>query len=160
MYHVRWMVRRDMTAVLEIEKDSFDFPWPEEDFIKTLRQRNCIGMVAEVGEVVAGFMIYEIHKNRINVLNFAVHKDYRRKKVGTAMVERLIDKLSFQRRNRLLLEVRDSNLPAQLFFRAAGFRCVSVLRGYYEECSDDAYVFQYRYKEGSHEEPIEHKHLG
>ena len=41
--HVRWMVRRDMPEVLEIEGESFDFPWSEEDFIRCLRQRDCSG---------------------------------------------------------------------------------------------------------------------
>lgn len=43
--HIRWMIRRDMQEVLEIEKSGFEFPWSEEDFIRCLRQRNCIGMV-------------------------------------------------------------------------------------------------------------------
>ena len=48
--HIRWMIRRDMSDVLEIENNSFEFPWFEEDFIRCLRQRNCIGMVAEYDE--------------------------------------------------------------------------------------------------------------
>jgi len=70
--HIRWMIRKDMPEVLEIENSSFEFPWSEDDFIRCLRQRNCIGMVAEHGERVVGFMIYELHKTRLHVLNFAV----------------------------------------------------------------------------------------
>ena len=76
--HIRWMIRRDMPAVLRIENACFEFAWNEEDFIRCLRQRNCIGMVAEDDEGVVGFMIYELHKNRLHVLNFAVHPDQRR----------------------------------------------------------------------------------
>src|SRR4051812_2604533 len=47
--HIRWMIRRDMAEVLEIERSAFEFPWFEEEFIRCLRQRNCIGMVAEHG---------------------------------------------------------------------------------------------------------------
>ena len=76
--HIRWMIRRDMAGVLEIEKLGFEFSWSEEDFVRCLRQRNCIGMVCEYEERVVGFMIYELHKNRIHVLNFAVHPDFSR----------------------------------------------------------------------------------
>src|SRR5262245_49541922 len=69
--HIRWMIRRDMPEVLQIEQDSFDYSWTEEDFLRCLRQRNCIGMVAEAGERVVGFMIYELHKSKLHVLNFA-----------------------------------------------------------------------------------------
>jgi ribosomal-protein-alanine N-acetyltransferase len=40
---VRWMIRRDMPEVLDVEGDSFKFPWLEEDFIRCLRQRDCSG---------------------------------------------------------------------------------------------------------------------
>ncbi len=45
--HIRWMIRRDMPEVLAIEATSFEFPWLDDDFVRTLRRRNCIGMVAE-----------------------------------------------------------------------------------------------------------------
>ncbi len=144
--HIRWMIRRDMSAVLEIENHSFEFPWSEDEFIRALRQRNCIGMVAELNEVVVGFMIYELHKNRLHILNFAVHSDYRRNSVGQSMVEKLVSKLSYQRRSRILLEVRETNLPAQLFFKNVGFQAVSVLRDFYEDTTEDAYVMQLRHQ--------------
>ena len=53
--HIRWMIRRDMTEALAIEADSFEFPWCENDFLRCLRQRNCIGMVAEHNDRIVGF---------------------------------------------------------------------------------------------------------
>ena len=143
--HIRWMIRRDMPEVLAIEHASFEYPWCEEEFLRVLRQRNCIGMVAEASERVVGFMIYELHKHRLHVLNFAVHEQFRRRGVGSQMAKKLITKLSHDRRSRVMLEVRETNLPAQLFFRSLGFRAVSVLRDYYEDTPEDAYVMQYRY---------------
>ena len=99
----------------------------DEDFVRCLRQRNCIGMVAEYEDRVVGFMIYELHKSRIHVLNFAVAAAYQRHGVGSQMVAKLIAKLSPQRRSRIILEVRETNLAAQLFFRENGFRAISVL---------------------------------
>jgi ribosomal-protein-alanine N-acetyltransferase len=144
--HIRWMIRRDMPEVLAIENRSFEFPWSDEDFIRCLRQRNCIGMVAEYDERVVGFMIYELHKNRLHVMNFAVRPEFRRRGVGTAMMRKLIGKLSEQRRNRILLEIRETNLDAQLFFRECDFRAISVLREFYEDSPEDAYLMQYRYR--------------
>lgn len=144
--HIRWMIRRDMPEVLGIETNSFEFPWSEDDFIRCLRQRNCIGMVAEHDERVAGFMIYELHKTRLHILNFAVHREFRRRNVGRQMMNKLIGKLSNQRRTRILLEVRETNLAAQLFFQAMGYRAVSLLRDFYEDTSEDAYLMQYRHR--------------
>ena len=201
--HIRWMIRRDMADVLAIENASFEFPWLEDDFIRCLRQRNCIGMVAESepdgrmvlphprngspgaeaptasrasgsepdGRMVlprpgfsdaetivsgstrpsgrenriVGFMVYELNKNRIHILNFAVAPDVRRFNIGTQMLDKLVAKLSTSRRNRVILEVRETNLDAQIFFRENGFRAVSVLRDYYQDTTEDAYLMQYRY---------------
>ena len=142
--HIRWMIRRDMAEVLQTEQESFEYSWTEEDFLKCLRQRNCIGMVAEHGEKVVGFMIYELHKSKLHVLNFAVHPTFRRQGVGQQMVAKLIGKLSSHRRTRITLAVRETNLPAQLFFKSLGFLAIRVLRGYYEDSGEDAFLMQYR----------------
>jgi len=144
--HIRWMIRRDMPEVLGIERHSFEFPWSEDEFVRCLRQRNCIGMVAEHDERIVGFMIYELHKNRLHILNFAVRAEFRRRGVGSQMIRKLSGKLSQQRRNRILLEVRETNLPAQLFFRSSGFRAISLLREFYEDTPEDAYLMQFQYE--------------
>jgi len=144
--HIRWMIRRDSPSVLAIEKASFEFPWDEDDFVRCLRQKNCIGMVAEINDEVVGYMIYELHKNRLHILNFAVTESFRRTTVGTQMLGKLSGKLSHERRNRIMLEVRETNLGAQLFFKNQGFRAISVLRDFYHDTDEDAYLMQYRYQ--------------
>ena len=138
--HIRWMIRRDMPEVLSIEKGSFEFSWDEDDFIRFLRQRCCIGMVAEHGEQVVGFMVYELHRKRFHLLRFAVHPDVRRQGVGAAMVAKLRSK---QSRPTIRFEVRETNVPAQLFLQTFGFRAVAVLRGFYDDTDEDAYVMEY-----------------
>ena len=141
--HVRWMIRRDMPEVLAIEQEAFEFPWSDEDFTRCLRQRNCIGMVAEVGDSVVAFMIYELHRTRLHVLNFAVRRSHRRLGIGTQMMGKLFAKLSVERRDRILLEVRERNLPAQVFFRSLGYRAITVLKDFYEDSTEDAYLMQF-----------------
>jgi ribosomal-protein-alanine N-acetyltransferase len=144
--HVRWMIRRDMPSVLEVENNSFDHPWTEQEFIRNQQRRECIGMVAERCEHVVGYMMYELHRQRLHLLSFAVHPDHRRLGIGRAMMERMIAKLSYQRRNRIVVEVRETNLAAQLFFRELGFRAVDILRDYYtsDTGKEDAYLMIYR----------------
>jgi ribosomal-protein-alanine N-acetyltransferase len=60
------------------------------------------------------------------------------------MVAKLISKLSSHRRTRITLEVRETNLGAQLFFRRQGFKALRVLRCFYEDSGEDAYLLQYR----------------
>jgi ribosomal-protein-alanine N-acetyltransferase len=138
------MIRRDLPEVLEIERAGFPQPWTEENFAAALRVRNCIGLVAELGEKVIGFMVYELYKTSLHVLNFAVHPDYRLSGVGTAMVEKLKSKLSPHRRTRITLDIRETNLPGQLFFRGQGFRARGVDRHGYDDTDESAYRFIFR----------------
>jgi [ribosomal protein S18]-alanine N-acetyltransferase len=141
--HIRWMIRRDMPEVLAIEHSSFEFPWCEEEFLRVLRQRNCIGMVAEYGERVVGFMIYELHKNKLQILDFASHPEFRRMGIGRQMLAKLVSKLSTHRRTRIALHVRETNLSAQLFYRIQGFRAMEVTREHYPDTGEDAYLMNY-----------------
>ncbi|MGL6074492.1 MAG: ribosomal protein S18-alanine N-acetyltransferase [Fimbriiglobus sp.] len=141
--HIRWMIRRDMAEVLQAEQQSFEYAWDEEDFLRCLRQRNCIGMVAEHQDHIVGFMIYELHKNRLHVLNFAVTPEFRRTGVGSQMVQKLIGKLSTHRRTKITLAVRERNLDAQRFFRHEGFKATRVLRNYYEDSNEDAFQMEF-----------------
>lgn len=153
--HIRWMIRRDMPEVLQIEQESYDYPWSEEDFLRCLRQRNCIGMVAELGEKVVGFMIYELHKAKLHILNFAVDPAHRRRGIGVQMVQKLVSKLSSHRRTRITLEVRETNLGAQVFFRQSNFRAVRVIRESFEDTGEDAYLMHYRYVPATTEAPAD-----
>ena len=152
--HIRWMIRRDMPTILAIENASFEFPWFDDDFIRCLRQRNVIGMVAEIDEEPVGFIIYELHKNRLHILNFAVAPSHRRKGIGMALIGRLMVKLSHERRTRIMVEVRETNSDAQQFFRYAGFKAISVLREFYDDTDEDAYLMQHRYTGDAREQHL------
>lgn len=141
--HIRWMIRRDLHDVMHIERAGFDHPWTEGEFLHCLRQRNCIGMVAEQDERIVGYMLYELTKSRLHLLNFAVAPHLRRTGIGTQMVGKLFGKLHTHRRGKITLAVRERNLPAQLFFRALDFRASKVMRNYYEDSGEDAFLMEH-----------------
>lgn len=123
-FHVRWMIRRDLADVLEIERRSFARPCGEDVFRDRLRRRNVIGMVAERGEWVVGYMVYELHRDRIELARLAVADDRRREGAGRAMIDKLKGKLRPGRRTRIVarLDEDDATLGACLFLAAMGFR--------------------------------------
>ena len=141
---VRWMVRRDFAQVLAIEETCFEFPWTAEEFRQCLQQPNCLGMVAEHGERVVGFVVYETPKSRLLITNIAVDPEFQRHGIARQMIRKLVTKMIHQRRHKVTVEIRETNLPALLCFRALGFKTTNTLKGFYEEQSEDAYVLQYR----------------
>ena len=143
--HVRWLIRRDIPAVLESERDSFQSPGDEAEFTVRLRQRNCIGMVAvDECDVPRAFFFYLMHPTKIELINLAVDPLFRAEGIGTACIDKLKSKLSPHRRNRIVVDVSEKNLQAHLFFKACGFRAVSVLQNQFT--TDEAcYRFVHRH---------------
>ena len=123
----RWLIRRDLPEVLQIEQECNDPPWDEEQFLCCLRQRNCIGMVAEHNDQVIGFIVYELIKNRLKIVNLAVPPLFQRQGVGAALIERLKSKIAQQRRKQIELEIRETSLDGQLFFKDQGFLATELL---------------------------------
>lgn len=147
--HVRWMIRRDLPWVLEIEAQSFEDPLGEDGMLRVLRRRNAIGLVAEIGDKVVGFATYELYRDRLELVRFAVHKEHRHAGYGRALMAKLVGKLNPDRRNRIELIVRESCYVAQVFLRALRFRATKVERGHYRDTGEDGYVMEYRVQEPS-----------
>lgn len=143
---IRWLIHRDRQDVVAIESFSFANPWSDDDFSLALRQSKCIGLVAEHKDDVIGFVIYELEKHALRIINLAVSPAYRKRGVGSALVQRLIDKLSIQKRKFVEINVRESDLRVQKFLQSKGFWATKVLRNHYEDSSEDAYLFRYTLK--------------
>lgn len=106
-------------------------------------------MVVEFGDRIVGFMIYDLHPDRLDVLKLATHPEFRRMGFGRRMVAKLVGKLSSPRRTRIVLHTRETNLSAQRFFRAEGFRATEVVREHYPDTREDAYVMEYQLRPGT-----------
>jgi ribosomal-protein-alanine N-acetyltransferase len=131
-----------MPEVLTISQQCFREPWLEEDFIRCLRQRNCIGMVAEYDELIVGYMVYELCKKHLQLLTLAVAPECQRQSVGSQLVGKLKHKLTPQRRRAITTNVSERNLPGQLFFKACGFTATGAVEAD-EDDDETAYEFVY-----------------
>ena len=88
---IRWMIRRDMPEVMDIERLSWELPLTEDELLYYLKQRPVIGMVAESKGRVIGFMIYEMNGGRLQLHHLAIHPFHRRRGIGSLMIEKLED---------------------------------------------------------------------
>jgi [ribosomal protein S18]-alanine N-acetyltransferase len=132
-FHIRWMIRRDLPEVLTLESvfNSRD-PWLEEDFLHCLRQRNCIGMVVECGETVVGFMVYELHKQRLELTRIAVTIQGQ-EELFERLITKLMGKLSAHRRNRLCMTVDERDTHIHLALKANGLEAIRVEREWWTD---------------------------
>ena len=144
--NVRGIKPDDLVAIMEIEKESFTSPWSKAEFDFALKRKNCTAIVATIGKVVAGFMVFEVFKKRIQILNMSVRSSMRRQGVATAMVNKLKDAVRIGTQPYIVAEVRESNLTAQLFFKSVKFKVKEIMPHYYkseDNYQEDAYQFEY-----------------
>lgn len=148
MIRTRWLVPRDIPALVEMDERNCPVDEdvdPAEEYAALLSSRNCVGMVAEVGKVLVGFVIYELRKHELLVRCLGVDSrglgDVRSIEVLGVLVDKLISRLSQARRRRVTIYSAETHLDMQLALKGLGFWAICVKPGFYGD--QDAYVFQY-----------------
>ncbi len=133
-FQIRDCATVDIPKVLAIEKLSFDDPYPQSLF-KTFLQRFPEGFrVSETrGNVVGYCIILPLKKDKRTMIlaSLAVHPDFKRKKLGTKLLE---DAVSIATRNqsiRISLQVAVNNLAGLELYSKFGFIRVGTIKNYY-----------------------------
>ncbi len=135
------MTLEDIDAVQEVERASFPVPWPRDAFRHEIAQnRNARYIVAREGERLVGYAGLWLMVDEAHITTFAVLPDFRRRRIGERMLQRLFDVASDMKAEWLTLEVRASNLAAQKLYEKYGFRRAGVRRRYYSDNSEDALI--------------------
>ena len=141
--HIRWMIQADMDRVVQIESDSFTDPWTEDDFCRVRRSKTMIAMVGVHNDKVVSYVVYELRKRSVTIVNLATAADSRRNGFGEAMAKRVCSKVKWNRcRKFVRVFVEEGNLAGQLFFKSCGFMAVAC--GQANESGEDVYVMDYR----------------
>ena len=129
----------DIPAVVGIQERSPEaVPWPADGYRLLLNQGRRL-LVAEIDGVVSGFLLYqELPDDEAEILNIAVHPDFRRRGLGRALIERL----AHERPGPQLLEVRESNVRARGLYATMGFEEVGRRKGYYHRPVEDVLLLR------------------
>lgn len=78
---------------------------------------------------IIGFIIYSLMYENIEIIDFFVKKEYRRKKIGKKLLEEV---LKNEYKN-ITLEVNENNIPAINLYNKLGFKKVAVRKNYYKD---------------------------
>jgi ribosomal-protein-alanine N-acetyltransferase len=136
---IRPLAASDLSQVQEIEKRSFPNAWSFRQLHRFLRCQGVSAFAAVAGAAVLGFAFVERSGADANLLNLAVHPDHRRTGIGRRLVDAVLEQARAKRLRKLRLEVRETNVPAQIFYRTVGFRATRILKGHYRDSLEDGY---------------------
>ena len=136
------MTNAHVAQIAQLEKLCFSDPWSENSIASELDNRLSTWLVAVDGDTVAGYVGSQSVMGWADMMNIAVHPDYRRQGIAWELVERLVAALQKNDVTCLTLEVRASNAPAIGLYEKLGFNQVGRRPNYYFHPKEDAYIMR------------------
>ena len=134
------MCEAHVEQIAKLETECFSDPWSVSSIRYELTNPLSYWLVAvEDGDVV-GYVGSQTVLGETDMMNLAVSPRHRRRGVGKRLVERLICDLRKQGVYRLVLEVRVSNEPAIILYKALGFEQIGRRPNYYHHPKEDAWI--------------------
>ncbi len=123
----------------QIEVECFSVPWSREVLEEELDNPYAHYVVCtdEQGAVL-GYIGSRMVLDSADITNVAVRPPYRRRGIAARLVALMLEQMRAEGVTSVLLEVRESNLPAQNCYAAAGFTVVGRRKNYYELPKEDA----------------------
>ena len=131
-----------VSQVAELEKICFSDPWSENSVASELKNKLALWLVAEESGRVAGYIGSQTCGDESDVMNVAVHPDFRRRGMAEALVNSLTEELKKIESRCLTLEVRASNVPAIALYEKLGFVEIGRRKNYYRNPREDALIMR------------------
>jgi ribosomal-protein-alanine N-acetyltransferase len=140
-FSFRFMNLDDLDQIMLVEHESFTLPWSRVAFYNELVQNQFANyIVLEVDEKVVGYCGVWIVTDEAHITNIAILPEYRGRKLGEALLRRIMDLARGNGARTMTLEVRVSNNVAQSLYRKLGFEGGAIRKNYYTDNHEDALV--------------------
>ena len=136
------MKQEHVSQVAALEKICFSDPWSENSVAYELTNKLAYWLVALEGDTVVGYIGSQTVMEETDMMNVAVHPDYRRKGIAEALVNGLVEALKERGSHCLTLEVRASNEPAKSLYEKLGFSQIGRRPNYYRNPREDALILR------------------
>ena len=142
---IRFCDKEDVGQVLEVDRVSSPYPWPENIIIRDLLVGDSIisyvGAFAPAdGNMLLGYAALGEEDGNGLLMNLAVLPQYRRRGIGVQLVVAAAEFASDLGFLRLVLRVRLSNHAAMALYRGLGFRCDMTRDGFYSDGNVAGYM--------------------
>lgn len=134
------MSSEHIAGVAKIEKECFSAPWSEKALSEELTNDVSHFFVCLDENKVVGYAGVHIMSGECYIDNIAVSASHRRQKIGSLLIENLIDTAKKEGGEFISLEVRQSNKPAICLYEKFGFVSVGVRKNFYDFPTEDAII--------------------
>ena len=136
------MSEEHVPQVAELEKICFSDPWSEKSVAYELTNPLSCWLVAVEDGRVAGYIGSQTVMGESDMMNVAVHPDYRRRGIAERLVNDLVEALKAFESHCLTLEVRECNDSARALYAKLGFFQAGLRKNYYRNPKEDALILR------------------
>jgi ribosomal-protein-alanine N-acetyltransferase len=134
----------DVPAILALEQQTPGAAhWTPEQYSKLVSSG--IVLVAEDAGDLCGFICAQAVAGELEIENVVVDRAFRRSGIANELVRALIQRARSESATAILLEVRESNLPARRLYEKHAFREVGRRPAYYSDPAEDAILYALRF---------------
>jgi ribosomal-protein-alanine N-acetyltransferase len=138
---IRPLQTEDLPAVAAIQQASPQAAhWPVDHYLGAISLVALTDLGSAHPDVIGFAVARQTIPEEAEILNVAVHPDWRRRGVARALLSALLDKLQGE----VFLEVRASNLTAIHLYQTLGFLPVGRRESYYSYPREDAIVLRFQ----------------
>ncbi len=137
---IQRMSEDDVYEIARLERLCFSDPWSKRSFDEELKHRFSIPLVVKSGTKVIGYTCLWHIDGQMEIANFAVSPEFRRKGIGRMMMERVLSEAKKRGCTSVMLSVRESNLSALNLYAKSGFVEVDRRKNYYRLPTEDAII--------------------
>ena len=137
------MTEKHVAQVAELEKICFgSAAWSENSIASELDNQLSLWIVAVEDDKVLGYVGSQTVLGETDMMNVAVHPDYRKQGIATGLIVGLIGALKLRESHCLTLEVRASNEAAKNLYKMLDFEEIGIRRNYYRNPKEDALILR------------------
>jgi ribosomal-protein-alanine N-acetyltransferase len=137
----RNMKEEDIDQILEVEHASFTTPWSREAFYNEIyNNKFAVYIVLEENNKIIGYCGTWVVIDEAHITNVAVLPEYRGRKLGEALMRKLMSVAREMGAKSMTLEVRVTNQVAQSLYRKLGFQNGGIRKNYYSDNQEDGLV--------------------
>lgn len=122
----------DLDGVYEVEKTAFPIPWPKSSFEEELKNILASYFVAKVERKVVAYIGMWFVMDECHITNVAVHEKFRRQKIASKLIQKMIKECKEHGTKYIELEVRENNIEAQNLYEKFGFQEACRRKDYYK----------------------------
>ncbi len=138
---IQWMMAHHMRQICDLHNDSHADTLTPRELSSAVRDYDMRAIVAcERKRRVIAYAIYALGDDYVRIMDVVTTPRRRRRGVARAMLDYIASCHVSRARDRLVCQISERNVRAQLWLRSIGFRCTrSVPEGW--DVGEDAYDF-------------------